>query len=238
MAVTTSIPSGAVVAAHEPVPSTKAVTVHNVVDPTVNVTVPLGVPPEELTLAEKVTLLPAEVKVGLTEGEVVVATSGSVVPPPPVVPVVPPPPVATVVVVPDGLSGMGPNGSILVVVVLPFKPDLGGPAVLLLLDELEFPPPAVCADESPVTVTEIVLMIEPDCAVTEAFPGPTATTSPFETDTIPGSLLDQWMPAIAAGGAVAPSLILPEGANDSRSPTVIVRVSGLMVKESKVAGAF
>jgi hypothetical protein len=50
--VIVSEPVGALVAEHDPAPSTSASVVHRVVAPLVNVTVPVGVPPDELTVAE------------------------------------------------------------------------------------------------------------------------------------------------------------------------------------------
>ena len=50
-AVTLSVPAGAVVTMHEVLPLTKG-TAHSVTEPVVKVTVPVGVPPDEVTLAE------------------------------------------------------------------------------------------------------------------------------------------------------------------------------------------
>ena len=53
-AVTVSEPTGALVAVHEPAPATRVGVVHNVVAPpaVVKVTVPVGVPPAEVTVTE------------------------------------------------------------------------------------------------------------------------------------------------------------------------------------------
>jgi hypothetical protein len=77
-AVIVSFPTGAVAARHDPDPLTKAPVVHNVVEPVVNDTVPVGVPLAEATVAEKVTELPKEVEVGLTETAVVVGAGENV----------------------------------------------------------------------------------------------------------------------------------------------------------------
>ncbi len=51
MAVTVSSPAGAFAALQDPDPFARVV-VHSPVDPTEKVTVPVGVPPEEVTVAE------------------------------------------------------------------------------------------------------------------------------------------------------------------------------------------
>jgi len=70
--VTVSVPWGAVEVLHEATPLTRAAVVQSVVDPTVNVTVPVGVPPLEVTEAEYVTVAPEVLDEGVTETVVVV----------------------------------------------------------------------------------------------------------------------------------------------------------------------
>ena len=71
-AVTVSIPTGAVEDVHEPTPSTSAPEVHIVVAPIAKVTVPGGLPPDEVTSAQKMTGLERPVETGVTVRTVVV----------------------------------------------------------------------------------------------------------------------------------------------------------------------
>ena len=72
-----SLPTGAVEAVHDPEPADN-VMVHNVVDPTVTTTDPMGVPLEELTVVEKVTVVPGVVGLGEALIVVVVARAATV----------------------------------------------------------------------------------------------------------------------------------------------------------------
>lgn len=77
VAVTVSLPTGALLAEHDPVAELN-VTVHRVVAPTAKVTVPLGVPGDaELTVAEKVTDCPNTELPVLVIGVVVVAAGAA-----------------------------------------------------------------------------------------------------------------------------------------------------------------
>jgi hypothetical protein len=72
-AVTVSSPTGALAATHDPVPDSNVPVVHKVVVPTLKVTVPVGVPPVELTVAAYVTGEPLVVEPGFAEATTVAA---------------------------------------------------------------------------------------------------------------------------------------------------------------------